>query len=377
MDFTLNEEQTAIADLAQQILSEQLPPERLKQLETDPAWFSTDVWAQLAKADLLGLCVPESNGGAGFGIVEACLVAQAIGRTVAPVPYLATIVLGAMPIARFGSDALKDRYLPGVADGSIVLTAALAEAGAADTPTLITTTATRDGEGWRLDGEKHLVPAAGIADAILVPARTGDRSLGVFILSPAAPGVSLEREIAVSGEPQWLLRLDGVEVAAGDVLGDAQAGEEVVRWMVDHGTAAVCATQVGVCEAALKLTAAYVSEREQFGSKLGTFQAVAQRLADAYIDTEAIRLTSVQAAWRLSADLPAANELAIAKFWAADGAQRVVHAAQHLHGGIGVDADYPVHRYFRWAKTLELTLGGATPSLLRLGANLAAEPIDA
>jgi alkylation response protein AidB-like acyl-CoA dehydrogenase len=131
-----------------------------------------------------------------------------------------------------------------------------------------------------------------------------------------------------------------------------------------------------VCEQALALTARYVSEREQFGSKLGTFQAVAQRIADAYIDTEAIRLTAMQATWRLAEGLSAANELAVAKFWAADGAQRVVHAAQHLHGGIGVDTDYPVHRYFRWAKQLELTLGGATQSLLRLGANLATEPVE-
>jgi alkylation response protein AidB-like acyl-CoA dehydrogenase len=377
MDFTLSEEQAAIADLAQQILSEQLPPERLKQLETDPAWFSTDVWAQLAKADLLGLCIPEAHGGAGFGILEACLVAQAVGRTVAPVPYISTVVLGAMPIARFGSEALKTRYLPGVVDGSVVLTAALAEPGAADTSTVPSASATPVADGWRLDGEKHLAPAAGLADAILVPARTGDRSAGVFVVSPGAAGVSIEREVAVNGEPQWIVRLDGVTVTADDVLGDAQDGEEIMRWMIDHATAALCATQVGVCEAALRLTAAYVSEREQFGSKLGTFQAVAQRLADAYIDTEAIRLTALQAAWRLSDGLPASNELAVAKFWAADGAQRVVHAAQHLHGGIGVDVDYPVHRYFRWAKTLELTLGGATASLLRLGANLAAEPIDA
>ena len=109
-------------------------------------------------------------------------------------------------------------------------------------------------------------------------------------------------------------------------------------------------------------------EREQFGTKLGTFQAVGHRIADAYIDTEAIRLTALQAIWRLDRGARRPHdELMVAKFWAAEGAQRVVHAAQHLHGGIGVDLDYPIHRYFRWAKVLELTLGGASPSLLRLG----------
>jgi alkylation response protein AidB-like acyl-CoA dehydrogenase len=139
--------------------------------------------------------------------------------------------------------------------------------------------------------------------------------------------------------------------------------------------AAICATQTGVCEEALAITARYVSEREQFGTKLGTFQAVGQRIADAYIDTEAIRLTALQAIWRLSVGLDADDELMVAKFWAADGGQRVVHAAQHLHGGIGVDTDYAIHRYFRWTKVLELTLGGASPSLLRLGASLVDQPV--
>jgi alkylation response protein AidB-like acyl-CoA dehydrogenase len=132
---------------------------------------------------------------------------------------------------------------------------------------------------------------------------------------------------------------------------------------------------VGVCEEALRLTAEYTKTREQFGRVIASFQAVGQRAAEAYIDTEAIRLTAIQAAWRLASGLPAAEEVAVAKFWAADGGQRVVHAAQHLHGGMGVDRDYPLHRYFLWAKQLELTLGGATTQLRHLGALLASEPV--
>ena len=186
----------------------------------------------------------------------------------------------------------------------------------------------------------------------------------------------LTREVAVSGEPQWTVRLDGVARRRRRAPGRRRSrGPRSSRGSSDRLAAAVCATQTGVCEEALAITARYVSEREQFGSKLGTFQAVGQRVADAYIDTEAIRLTALQAAWRLSEGLEAHDELMTAKFWAAEGAQRVVHAAQHLHGGIGMDLDYPIHRYFRWAKVLELTLGGASPSLLRLGASLATQPV--
>jgi 3-oxocholest-4-en-26-oyl-CoA dehydrogenase beta subunit len=137
----------------------------------------------------------------------------------------------------------------------------------------------------------------------------------------------------------------------------------------------LCALAIGVCEEALRMTAEYTKTREQFDRPIATFQAVGQRAADSYIDTEAIRLTAWQAAWRISEGLPAAHEAAIAKFWAAEGGQRVVHAAVHLHGGIGVDKDYPLHRYFLLAKQIELTLGGTTPQLLKLGAMLAAEPV--
>ncbi|MEL7210068.1 MAG: acyl-CoA dehydrogenase family protein, partial [Actinomycetota bacterium] len=126
---------------------------------------------------------------------------------------------------------------------------------------------------------------------------------------------------------------------------------------------------------AVHLTAEYTKTREQFDRPIATFQAVGQRAADAFIDTEAIRLTTWQAVWRLSEGLPAGEQVSVAKFWAAEGGQRVVHAAQHLHGGMGVDRDYPLHRYFLWAKQLELTLGGATRSLLDLGSSIAAEPV--
>jgi len=165
-----------------------------------------------------------------------------------------------------------------------------------------------------------------------------------------------------------------VEVGEEALLGGPEQGAEIVGWISDRLVAAMCAAQTGVCEEAVAITARYVSTREQFGARLGTFQAVGHRVADAYIDTEGIRLTALQAIWRLAEGLDAAEELMTAKYWAAEGAQRVVHAAQHLHGGVGVDLDYPIHRYFRWAKVLELTLGGASPSLLRLGASLVSAP---
>lgn len=349
MDFSLSEEQQALADLAGQILAEQLPPERLSEIEEGDDWFAADCWQKLASAGVLGVAVPEEHGGLGFGLVELALVLEQVGRTVAPVPLLPSAGYGGLAVAAFGSDEQRHALLPGLADGSVILTAALGPASES---------VVASGEG-RLTGTVEVVPAAHLAYRVLVPA-AGQ----LYLVDPA--DVEMERQEATSLEPQWRLTLDGV---AGELLG--AGGEEALEWLVPRAVVLHCAVQAGVCAAALRLTADYVSEREQFGVPIGTFQAVGQRAADAYIDTEAVRLTMLQAAWRLAEDLPAAQAVAVAKFWAAEGAQRVVHAAQHLHGGIGVDTDYPVHRYFRWAKVHELTLGGAAQHLLALGDTLA------
>jgi 3-oxocholest-4-en-26-oyl-CoA dehydrogenase beta subunit len=373
MDFSFNEEQEDLKGLVEKILAGELTPERLKEAEAGDDNFDRELWKQLAEAGVLGIAIPEAQGGGGYGFLEAALVLEQIGKTVAPVPYYASVVLGALPIARFGSDAQKDALLPGVVSGASILTAALAEAGA--DPLQPTTTAKREGDGWVLDGVKECVAAGPLADHVLVPASTGDGGVIVAIVDAGAPGVTRERQDTTSHHPEARLTLSGVKVTDADVLGTTAQGAEILAWIVERATAALCAITVGVCEEALRMTAEYTKTREQFERPIATFQAVGQRAADAYIDTEAIRLTAWQAIWRLSEELPATAEVSVAKFWAAEGGQRVVHAAQHLHGGMGVDRDYPLHRYFLWAKVLELTLGGTTPQLLRLGKILADEPV--
>ncbi len=374
MDFTLDDAQTQVSELAGRILSDKLGPEGLRSIEQEPDWFARDAWAELAKADLLGLCLPEADGGGGYGILEACLILEQVGRTVAPVPFLATVVAAAMPIARFGSAEQRAALLPEVTAGRLVLTAALVEPGDPAPPAVPATRAEADGDGWRLHGRKELVPAGHLADRVLVPAADGDGTT-VFLVDPGREGVDRRRVVLTNGEPVVDLDLDGVAVGRADVLGRPGRGTEIVEHVREHVLAGLCAVQAGVCAEALRLTAAYTSERQQFNVPIATFQAVAQRAADAYVDTEAVALTARQAAWRLAEGLPAAEALDVAKFWAAEGAQRVVHAAQHLHGGIGVDVDYPIHRYFRWAKVAEVTLGGGTHHLRELGRRLADEPV--
>jgi alkylation response protein AidB-like acyl-CoA dehydrogenase len=392
MDFSYSEEQEAVRQLATRILGDRATHERLKEVEaagagTDEGPFDRDLWRELAGAGLLGIHLDESFGGAGLDFVAACLVIEAAGRTAAYVPVVETMVYGALPVARFGTDAQRAAWLPGVVSGDVVLTAAMAELvgdvilpGGAEPAT--TASAEADGSGsWVLDGVKACVPAAFVADALLVPAtcKAEDGSVagaGVFIVDAHVDGLTMTQQATTTGRPEAIVELSGVRLGADRLLGGGQAdGAAVIDSITEHAITALCVLESGACAAALDLTAEYTKTRVQFEKPIATFQAVGQRAADAYVDTEAIRLTAWQAASRLAAGLPSTAEVAVAKYWAAEGGQRVVHAASHLHGGVGVDRDYPLHRYFLLTEQVELTLGSASDSLRRLGRVLADEPV--
>ena len=359
MDFSLSEAQTELAGLARKILTGNGTPERQ--------------WADLAAAGVLAAGLPASLGGAGLGLLEQCSVLAETGRATSGVPYLASVVLGAGAIVSFGSLDQQRRWATPAGNGSVLLTVALSEEDS-DDPALPSARAERDGDRWRLSGVKTAVPAAVRADLLLVPATAADDVL-VFLVEPADAGVTVQPQALTDGADAGRVSLDGVSLDDSRALRASGQGGQAARWLAARATVGLCAVQSGVTERALELTAQYARSREQFGRPIGSFQAVAQRLADAYIDAEAIRLTMWQAAWLLAAGEPDSVEVsaavATAKFWAADAGHRIAHTAVHVHGGLGIDTSYPVQRYFTAAKLAEFSLGGATPQLRRLGDVLA------
>ena len=372
MDFSLSDEQEALRDLARDLLARRATPERLTELESAGTsggsdWLDRELWRELGSAGLLGACLLEQYGGGGAGFTEVALLCEQVGAHVAHVPVWASVVCAALPIAQFGSPEQVARDLPGVMAGETVLTAALVEPNN-DDPRRPTTRARRDGERWVLDGVKTCVPLGTFATRIVVPALTDDGP-AVFLLDPAAAGVTIEAQRSTALEPQALVRLDG---AVAELLGSQADG--VLDWLLDRALTGLAAIQAGICDRALRMSAEYTTEREQFGRPVATFQAVGHRLADAYTDTLAVQLATWQAVWRISEGLPAADAVAVAKWWAAEAGHRVTHAAQHVHGGVGVDVTYPLHRYTRWATQIGLTLGGASRHLRVIGERLAAEP---
>lgn len=378
MDFTFDDEQTAIAESAEAIFGGMATPERVQEIEATEERMDRDLWAQLARADLLGLCMPAAQGGGGYGMVELALVLEAQGRCVAPVPLWATIALGALPVADFGSDALRFHLLPKVASGEAVLTAALTDVagdvatGGTGRPSV---SALRGGAGSvLLSGTAFAVPFAHVADRVLVPASL-DGGVVVAVLDPSAVGVRAERAVTTNREVHPHLHFDGVAVPAGDLLaeGDPRRGGEVVRFMLERAWTGLCALQTGVTEAAVAQTAAYLNTREQFNRPLSTFQGTMLRTADAAIDTESIRVTMWQAAWQLDHGIDAELAVAMASWFATEAGRRVVFSTQHLHGGIGADVTYPIHRYFLWGKQIELLLGAPSSHLARLGGQIVRE----
>lgn len=393
MDFSLSETEQTIVELTERVLGDKSSHERLKALAAADDRVDREAWSALAATGVLAASIPEDHGGLGLGFLATAMALEPVGWHASPVPLLSTILMAALPIAEFGSEAQKQAWLPAIADGSLLACAALAEdESPAWEPR---TTARPRSDGYVLDGTKVLVAGGLDADIALVPAQLLNGEVGVFVVplgtargdvAAAAGGAGLEvaRVEVTTGRPEARLELRGAEVGREALLGAAgsgtksgldgtrSSGTEIVKFIVQRANIGLCMMMAGAARSAIGLAAAYTKQRHQFDRPIATFQAVSQRAGDSYIDAEAIALSAYQAAWRVSVGLPAEREIAIAKYWACEGGFRVVHAAVHVHGGVGVDRDYPLHRHFLLARLIELTLGHAEEQLAELGRLIAA-----
>ena len=364
MDFSMTEAADDLGGLVRTITESVCTPERQRELDGLDERFDSTLWAKLKEADILSTTAPESLGGGGFGVLEQVAVLVALGRQMAAVPYLESAVLAAGALAQFGSEDLQKAWAAPAINGDKIVTVAL-DGDMGEGPVQ----ATANGDAYRLTGARTQVFYGPVADAFLVPAET-DSGTMVFVVAKDDAGVTVTSLDTTGHGSVGHLECHGVELGADRVVGNA----DVVSWLNAHGTLGRSAFQLGVVERALELTAEYAREREQFDRPIGSFQAVSSRLADGYIDIKGLRLTVTQAAWRLSEDQPADVDVKTAAFWAAEAGHRVAHTTVHVHGGVGIDTDHPVHRYFLAAKQTEFAVGGATGALLHIGRDLADTP---
>jgi alkylation response protein AidB-like acyl-CoA dehydrogenase len=360
MDFSTTEAAQDLGGLVDTIVDSVCTPEHQRELDKLDQRFDRDLWRKLIDSDILTSAAATQVGGDGFGVLEQVAILVALGHQLAAVPYLESIVLGSGALARFGSEELQQSWGSEAVRGEKILTVAL-DGEMGDGPVQAV-----DG---RLTGSRTQVFYGPAADAFLVPAET-DSGTAVFLVAADDPGVAVTPLQTTGLGSVGHLALDGVSVDDARRVG----GPEVVLWLRTISTLGRSAYQLGVLERGLQMTAEYARTREQFDRPIGSFQAVGQRLADGYIDVKGLRLTLTQAAWKVAEDIPAEIDVASAAFWAADAGHRVAHSIVHVHGGVGVDTDHPVHRYFLSAKETEFALGGATGQLRQIGRELAETP---
>lgn len=340
MDFHPTEEQAAAAGLAARIFGDLATHERLAATGSGS---DAELWKALTTAGLIGAVED-------VGLLGLVLLLEEQGRTTAQVPYAATCAYGVLPVAAHGTAGQRARLLPALATGEAVATGAFPGRGR------ITA------EGGRLSGTAPAVPWLRGATHVLVP--DADRAL--WLVRTDAPGV---RSSPVETTAPWSagrLTLTGAEA---ERIGPAGAYEDVLA----SARTAFAGLQAGVCAGSLARAVEHTGTREQFGRPLSTNQGVMLRAADAYMDTEAIRVTAYEAAWRIDQGLPAREHALTAAWWASEAGKRVVHAGQHLHGGTGADLEHPVHRHFLWGRQLDAYLGCGSELLAELGAVLAQE----
>ncbi|WP_406452455.1 acyl-CoA/acyl-ACP dehydrogenase [Streptomyces sp. NBC_00876] len=357
MDFTPSEEQAAAQGLAARIFGDLSTHDRLVAAGSGT---DAELWKELCAAGLIG-AVEET------GLLGLVLLLEEQGRATAQVPFAASCVYGLLAVAGYGTDEQRERLLPALRDGTAVATGAL------------WARATVHAEaGGRLSGSVPLVPWLRDATHVLVAA--ADRTL--WIVRTGDPGVLTEPVETTAPWSAGRLVLSGASaerLGGAQVSGEAseevreETSEEVYEEMLAAARTAFAGLQAGVCAGSLARAVEHTGTREQFGRPLSTNQAVLLRAADAHMDTEAIRVTAYEAAWRHDEGLPYRAQALTAAWWASEAGRRVVHAGQHLHGGTGADLDHPVHRHFLWGRQLDAQLGCGSEVLQELGVLLTTE----
>jgi alkylation response protein AidB-like acyl-CoA dehydrogenase len=366
MSLVLTDEQELIKQAAAEFLKEKSPVGHLRELRDsqDPVGFSKELWKEMAGLGWAGIPFDEAVGGAGLGLAELGVLLEECGRTLAPYPFLSTVVLGGSAVMLGGSEALKSAILPGVCRGETLLALAFQETGRFS-PWAIDTKAEQDGEGYRISGEKIFVLDGHVADHLVVAARTsgsaGEREgITLFWVDPAARGCTVTRTIMVDSRNAARVALSDVTVAAGSVLGEVGRGADILDKTFDRAAALLSAEMVGLIGEVFERTVAYLKTREQFGVRIGTFQALKHRAAAMFCEMELSQAVALDALRALDEERPyASRTVSAAKARCSDTASLVSCEALQMHGGIGMTDEEEIGLFLKRAKALELTLGDA------------------
>jgi alkylation response protein AidB-like acyl-CoA dehydrogenase len=367
MGLILSEDQLILRDMAKSFCEEKSPVERMRTLRDtrDETGFSRELWKEMGELGWIGILFPEGVGGADMGYGELGVVLSECGRVLVPEPFHSTVLLGGNAILLGGSEPLQKELLPDVCSGDRILAMAFQEQGRF-APYAIETAASRDGDAYKIRGEKRFVLDGHVADQIVTVARTagssGERDgLSLFVVDADAPGVSIQRTEMVDGRNAAIVTLDDVSVDAARVLGEVDGGADLLDPVFDRATIGLCAEMLGCFEEAFERTLAYLKTREQFGVKIGTFQGLRHRASEMFGELEFARSVVRDAETSIDQGRDDIAECASgAKARCSDVAALIGGEAVQMHGGIGMTDEEEIGLFFKRLKAAELTLGDAT-----------------
>lgn len=363
MPLILTDDQLMIRDSAEGFFKDEAPVSQHRALRdtANPDGFSRDVWGKMAEMGFAGVLVPEAHGGADMGHVAAGIIMEAMGKNLSAAPMLSTAVLGATAI-KHGTPEQQAKYLPLIAKGAHLLALAADEA-ARHKPNHVATTATPSGNGFRLNGVKGFVVDGGVADTLIVAARTsgevGDTDgITLFLVDPKAAGVTREARSMVDSRGAARVTLNDVQVDGADVLGEVGGGHAILEKALDAGRACLAAEMLGVSGTSFAMTVDYLKQREQFGQKIGSFQALQHRAAHLFCEIELARSATLKALQALDEGSDRAPMyVSLAKAKAGDVAILASNEGVQMHGGIGMTDEYDIGFFMKRARAAQETFG--------------------
>lgn len=359
MDLGLTEDQEMLRSMAREFIEQETPRTFVRDMEEDDRGFTADMWQKIAQVGWLGLIVPEEHGGTGQNLVDLGILLEEVGHGVMPGPFFNT-ALTTVAILDAGSDAQKADYLPRIAAGDLIATAAILEPYSRLDANGINLAAAASGDGYTLNGTKMFVENAHAADLLLVAARTGgsgEDGITLLLVDAQSDGVSVDKLKTIATDNQCEVTFNNVSVPAGNVLGEAGNGWSVLRLLLQKGAALRCTQMVGALQEVLDMTVEYVKNRVQFGRPIGSFQAIQHYCANMATDVDGSRFITYQAIWRLGEGLPSDLEVSSAKAWVSDSAQRVAATAHQCHGAIGFTQEHDLQLFTRRLKAWEVSFG--------------------
>ncbi len=373
MDFDLTEEQSMIKDSVERLIADRYGFADRQNYRKEEGGFSRDMWASFAELGLTAVPFAQDDGGLDGGPVETMIVMEAFGKGLVVEPYLASIVMAGGVIRHAGTDAQRQGWGPGLADGSTRLAFAWAERNSRYDPAFIALKAEKAGDGYRLSGEKTLVLHGDTADGFVVTARTSGRpgdtdGIGLFHVAAGAKGLSRRGYPTQDGMRAAELTFENVAVAAEDIIGDPTGAFPVIERVIDETMAALCAEAVGSMARMHHLTIEYLKERKQFGRPIGDFQVLQHRAAEMYIALEQARSMMMFATMNASeTDRDTRREaISAAKVQIGRSAKFIRENAVQLHGGVGVTMEYEVAHHFKRLAMIDLAFGDADFHLEKL-----------